>query len=365
MSICDSPSQMELHISSKDANLNAGQTRSRFGVDLLWNQLAGSNASPANGYEILVSSWSVPFTWYGMNSTNNVFTFLANSVAYAITIPLGTYSATSLASYLQTTMNAIAASESQVFTVVFDSASAKFVFTKASGTGTWALTKSQTSVASTAASPAVAGDYVTTCYRPLGFISDGTTTASSPLDGTALSANTVEILSTRVVNMMPIDRLHLEVNWPEVRSYDTRTHGHNESVAQMTPSGDWGSLLQYGGEHTTVFRCHALPSQLQVALVDGDGSEVNLNGHDWYFTITIYGLEGMTPMQNMSENKHDSTKDTARMNMRSTAYASIPTPAEDAPNRAYQGHAPAKSIQAFNGASLNPARGSNPFMSTI
>jgi len=348
---------MELHISSKDANLAAGHTRSRFGVDLLWNQLAGSNAAPANGYEILISSWSVPFTWYGIHDNNNTIVMEINSVNYAIVIPNGTYNASDLAAYLQTTINSIAASESQVFTVTFDDATAKFTFTKTSGTGTWNFVTGPVAVAATEASPATAGDYTFSAYRALGLFAPSTGSAISPP-----AANSVAYSSERVVNMMPIDRLHLEMNWPEVRSYDTRTHGHNESMAQMSPTGSWGSFIQYGGEHTTVFRCHELPTQLQVALVDGEGTDVDLNGHDWYFTLSVYGLEGMTPMKNMSENKHDTRHDTARMNMRSTVHALPMNPHHDAPNRQWQGHAPATSVQQGTHANLNPKRNNNPFL---
>lgn len=353
---------MELHISSKHANLAAGDTRSRFGVDLLWNQLAGSNASPANGYEILISSWMVPFTWYGVHDKNNTVVMEINSINYAIVIPIGTYNASDLAAYLQTTINAIAASESQVFSVTYDDSTAKFTFTKTSGTGTWNFVAGPVAVASTEASPAVAGNYTFSAFRAIGLFTPAFSNAFS-----TTSANSVGFTSERVVNGMPVDRVHLEMNWPGVRSYDTRTHGHNESMAQMSPMGNWGDFNQYAVGHPTRFRCHELPTQLQVALVDGDGHDVDLNGNDWYFTVTVYGLEGMTPMVNMSESKHDTRHDTARMNIRTTQYASQVGIGKEHATPRWVGNMAATGAPVTNTAqtSLNPARGNNPFMSPL
>jgi len=353
---------MEVHISSKDADLAAGQTRSNFTLNLLWNQLTGSNSTPVEGYEIFVSDWMVPFTWYAVNSSNNVLVFTANSVDYAITIPVGTYNAADLAAYLQTTMNSIAASESQVFTVTFDDTTGLFTFTKTSGTGTWNFLTTAT-VAATEASPATAGDYTFSAYRILGF-----SAPSSGTDVTSAAANSVEVDSTRVVNMTPVDRLFLELNWPDVRSFDSRTQGHNQSMAQMSPHSNatWGTFVNYRASHVTRFRCFDQPHQLQVRLVDSDGAEIDLNGHDWYFTLTVYGIEGMTPMTNMSESKHDTVNLTQRYNIRAAEVPSAPqTTRYDAPNRTWQGHTNATSISLGSHANLNPQRQNNPFMSAL
>lgn len=352
---------MEIHISSKEANLAAGDTRSNFNLNLLWNNLTGSNASPPEGYEIFVSDWMVPYTWYGINSNNNVIVFQANALTYAITIPVGTYNASDLAAFLQTTMNSLGAGDSQVFTVTFDSSTGLFTFTKTSGTGTWVFLTTAT-VASARASPAVAGDYNFSAYPIIGF--------SAPDSGTSITtaaANSTEVNSTRVVNMMPVDRLFLELNWPEIRSYDSRTHGHNEAMAQMSPPCDctWGGFINYRASHTTRFRIRNRPHQLNARLVDSDGNEVDLNGHDWYFTLTVYGLEGTTPMTNMMETKHDSRQQTAMYNIRQAAIPTVPVGHHDAPNRAWQGHANATSINQGSHANLNPARRSNPFMNPL
>jgi hypothetical protein len=351
---------MELHIDSKEADLRV-DSRSRFNLELLWDQLVGSNAVPVDGYELHLASWAVPYTWYGINSSNNVLVFEANSLKYAISIPVGTYNSADLASYLQTTMNSIAATESQVFTVTFDDTTGLFTFIKTSGSGTWGFL-TVGAVSSTEAEPATAGTFTFSAYRALGF--------SAPIDGTtavtALAANAEEVISTRVVNQVPIDRLFLEINWPDVRSYDSRTHGHNSAIAQLSPYGQWGDLLTWSAPSPTRFRCYKLPAQLEVALVDSDGTEVDLNGHDWYFTLVVYGLEGMTPMTNTGETKHDTRQQTSQRNIRATTYSkSQAHHAHDAPSRDWQGHANAAKTDYGNSVQLNPQRRSNPFRSAI
>jgi hypothetical protein len=307
-----------------------------------------------------LAAWGVPFTWYGINSSNNVIVFIVDSVPIMqLQFPCGTYNSADLAAYLQETMNSITPG-TQVFSVTFDDTNGLFTFTKTSGTGTWGFLTSA-AVSSTEASPAVAGTFNFSAYRALGF--------SAPTDGTtavtALSANAVEVDSTRVVNQVPIDRLFLEINWPDVRSYDSRTHGHNSAIAQLSPYGTWGDLLMWSAPSATRFRCYKLPAQLEVALVDSDGVEVDLNGHDWYFTLVVYGLEGMTPMTNMGESKHDTRQQVAQKNIRSVTYAKSHTQHHDAPNRAWQGHSPAAKTDYGNSVQLNPQRGNNPFRSAI
>ena len=351
---------MDLKFSSRERNAAANETRSKFTVDMLWNQLVGSNAVPPEGYSVKVVGMTIPHTFYGINDNNNVVLFVANSVNYAITIPVGTYNAADLAAYLQTTMNSIAASESQVFTVTFDDTNGLFTFTKTSGTGSWNFETGPLAVAATEASPATAGTFSFTAYRALGF--------STPDSGTAITASTANgtgVDSTKFVNMLPTNEVNLAVNWPGVRSYDTRTHGHNQIMATVGVRDLFGNLFSLDPNTTTEFRSYETPPHLEIILQDDDGAELSLNGADFDFKIRILGLEGMTPMTNMMETKHDSRHQTARYNIHATAMPTIPAGNRDAPNRAWQGHANATSIQQGVHASLNPVRRNNPFMNPL
>lgn len=350
---------MELHVSSKHRNESVGDTISRFGVDLLWSQFAGAEAAPANGYEIQVSSWSVPFTWYGIHAGNNVFVieFTTAEEAVAVVIPPGNYTGAQLATYLTNTVSLLAA-DPIAFTVSYDVASAKFGFVSADA-GQWKFLfqESPNEIPAAKTNVNIEAKYTFSAFKTLGLIDQGFD-LSRPLtdDGITLRGDVV-------VNLMPIDRIHLEMNWPDVRSYDSRTSGQIQRLCQMSPVGPWGSFLEYTGQKTTLFRCHELPSNLQIALVDGDGRDVDLNGHDWYFTVSVYGLEGMTPMRNIQEHRFDQTQNLERMKIVSNKFTPPSKTSHDAPNRVWQGKLGAASTGQGNGANLNPNRLNNPFMS--
>jgi hypothetical protein len=349
---------MELLISSAHANLNV-DTRGRFNLELLWEQIVGSAAVPVDGYEIALASWMVPWKWHGTHARNNVVVFSANSVDYAITIPTGTYDSEDLAVYLQNTMNSIAASEGQFFSVTYDVNRGTMVFNKTSGTGSWNFVTTA-AVSATEASPATAGTYTFSAYDILGFFEP-----TSGTDITAAAANGEDVESTRGVEQDGVERLFLETNWPDVRTYDARTHGHNTSLGQMSPYGKWGTKLIWTAPKLLWKRCYKLPAQLEVALLDHLGREVDLNGNDWYFSIAVRGLEGMTPMGNMMEAKHDTRQQVAQRNIRATVYAPPTSASHDAPSRSWQGHKKATTSNYGSGVQLNPQRGANPFTSPI
>lgn len=74
---------------------------------------------------IKVLEAQIPFVWDTVNGDNNKFTYISNAVSYTITIPVGTYSGTSLATQLQTLLAAITPG----FLVTYSTTTLKFTFT--------------------------------------------------------------------------------------------------------------------------------------------------------------------------------------------------------------------------------------------
>lgn len=66
----------------------------------------------------------IPFSFYTINSENNTFKVMVNSIEYVITIPEGNYSA----STLTTTLLGLLTTTEPTFTVTFDSITGKFTF---------------------------------------------------------------------------------------------------------------------------------------------------------------------------------------------------------------------------------------------
>jgi hypothetical protein len=80
-----------------------------------------------------VLSAEIPFVFDTVTSANNTFVFTVNGTPTTITIPVGTYTGTTLATQLQTLLAAVSAS----FTVTWSSTTLKFTFTFAGGAVVW------------------------------------------------------------------------------------------------------------------------------------------------------------------------------------------------------------------------------------
>lgn len=80
-----------------------------------------------------VLSAEIPFVFDTVTSRNNTFIFTVNNVQTTITIPVGSYSAVTLASALQTALAAVSGG----FTVTYSSVTLRFTFTFAGGAVPW------------------------------------------------------------------------------------------------------------------------------------------------------------------------------------------------------------------------------------
>lgn len=104
--------------------------------------LIGGKTPLENVAAIKIVEVQIPFTWYVVNSLNN--TFLFNDVSTAnttITIPVGNYTATALATLLGTLLNAASATIN-TYVVTYDNATGKFTFSDgtASTVNSWNMT---------------------------------------------------------------------------------------------------------------------------------------------------------------------------------------------------------------------------------
>jgi hypothetical protein len=82
-----------------------------------------------------VVSAEIPFVFDTVTSANNTFVFTVNGVDSTITIPVGTYTGSTLATQLQTLMAAVSVG----FLVTWSSTTLKFTFTFAGGAVPWGL----------------------------------------------------------------------------------------------------------------------------------------------------------------------------------------------------------------------------------
>lgn len=237
-----------------------------------WAQHIGT-PPPPQGYEIILKNATIPYTFYGIDETNNVVVW-EDSVGgfYSLTIPVGTYQASDFAGYLAASMSTISG---DTYTCTFDSTDGKLSWTKTTGAGTWQFVES-------------GGGSTFTAQEATGLLT------SSLTGGSGFIANGVEYISDCVVNMMHITRVYVHVGWPGVRTYDSRVNQWNNVMAVLTPTGVWGDILELSPENPTRFKSHTLPEQVPVFLTDHEGNVINLRCSEWMMTLTIYGLGGVT-----------------------------------------------------------------------
>lgn len=74
----------------------------------------------------------IPFSWYVFNSANNTFLMGVGSSVYTITIPIGNYTASSIATAMALAINT--ATGTSNYTVTYNSTIKKFYFLQATGT---------------------------------------------------------------------------------------------------------------------------------------------------------------------------------------------------------------------------------------
>ena len=166
-----------------------------------------------------IVSAEIPFVFDTVTPGNNTFIFTVNGVQTTITIPVGTYTGTSLATQLQTLLAAVSPS----FTVTWSSTTLRFIFTFAGGPVVWGFIFNSRS----------------TPYSLLGFLPVSTTTQTgngSMSSPTAASPTGPYYL---YVNSRALGSL-INFNLP-----DGAVSGSGPELARIPVSVNYGELIQY------------------------------------------------------------------------------------------------------------------------
>lgn len=261
---------MDIVISSRERDSG---TPENFVKNIEWAQHVGS-APPAQGYEIMLSSAAIPYTFYGIDATNNVVVWEDESgLQNVVTIPTGTFKPADLAAYLGTAMSLLDLGGD--YTCTFDSNLGKFTFTKTLGGGSWMFILVD----------ALGNKF--TAFEALGI-------EPSDVSAMALTGEGVPVEMPCVINIMHIKRVYIHVGWPGVRTYDSRVNQWNNVIGVATIGGDWGETINYEPNNPTRFKSHTLPEAIPIFLTNHEGEFINLNCQEWQLTLTVYGLEGTT-----------------------------------------------------------------------
>jgi hypothetical protein len=238
----------KLYINSKDRTIG---TTTNFTVSFKEKILLKPNTS----YHCYVESAEIPFTFYGINSTNNKFVYVKDGVSSTITIPVGNYTKTTFIPALETAIN-----DNQL-DITYSETTGKLTFTCSSHTHEFNFAT-------------LGGN----AYSVLGFNENDIITF------------TTSVVSTNVANFItPYEKIYIRSSISSL-SYDTGSLSKTDilekiQIGNITPFDDtiyfratepYKALLTQGGFDT-----------IYVKLTDIRGRDIDLNGQNWNLCVVV------------------------------------------------------------------------------
>jgi hypothetical protein len=188
----------------------------------------------------------IPYSFYNINSSNNVLNYTSNSVDYNIIIPVGNYNINQLISALLILMDG--------FTIVYNNLQNTLTFTHTTYDYTFLSTS--------------------TCLSLIGF-------------STAATSTSLILTSTMCINVNPINCINVVSN---LITYSVnKAFPNNSSILCSIPvNRPPYSLIEYINNNN--FRSNLFVNQInniRIKLVDDNGNLLNLNGLDFTMTLQL------------------------------------------------------------------------------
>ena len=191
---------------------------------------------------------NIPYSFYNINSTNNVLNYTLNSVNYTITITSGNYNITQLISSLKLLLAG--------FTISYNSITNKITFSHA--------TYNFSFLASS------------TCHEILGFVKNTTYVSSN-----------LSLISKNCVSLIPIKCINIVSN---LLTYNiNKSNPNNQSILCCIPViTQPNSIIEYKNNNN--FRSNLFINQIsdiKIKLTDQNNNALDLNGLDFFITIQL------------------------------------------------------------------------------
>ena len=187
----------------------------------------------------------IPFSFYNVNSSNNLLYYSLGGSTFNITITQGNYNVNTMKSFLSTMMGG--------FTIQYNSITNQFTFTHT--TNNFIILDTST------------------CLSLIGFL---------PQDNTSIS---LSLTSNRAVNLSPIRCICISSN---LKTFNiTKSDVNNQSILCSIPIQTLPySIITY--TNTNGFRVNTYTNQistLAIKLKDQTGMLLDLNGANWSLTL--------------------------------------------------------------------------------
>ena len=213
--------------------------------------------NPPDNVDIICSvvNFTCPISFYVVNSTNDRLDFGTASSTGSYQIAHGNYTATELASLLQTNLTIVS-------TVSYNKITNKFVFNALVPTPSFYFASTST------------------CLNLLGF-SLGTTHYSSNFFGGH------QLLSDNVINLSGPNSIYIHSNLLTY-SLDSRTGALSNILARVPIDTDRNGILQYSPEmpFKTILRNKTI-DYIAIKLEDDEERSIDFNGLHWAITLQI------------------------------------------------------------------------------
>ena len=191
---------------------------------------------------------SIPYSFYNINSTNNLLNYTLNSVSYSITITSGNYNITQLITSLKSLMSG--------FTISYSSITSKITFSHSTYNFSFLSTS--------------------TCQEILGF--ELKTTYTSTLLS-LVSVSCISLISIKCINVVS-NLLTYNIN---------KSNPNNQSILCCIPiTTQPNSIIEYKNNNN--FRSNLFINQISniiIKLTDQNNNILDLNGLDFFFTIQL------------------------------------------------------------------------------
>jgi hypothetical protein len=206
--------------------------------------------------EVFINSINIPFTFYVINSSNNVLVF--ENGLFSITIPPGNYNSTSLGATLQSLL----AASGNPFTVTFSLTTYKLTITSSAQV-----------------------------FNVVSITDDPTSTAAPLLGFNVTAPLALSVTADSVMNISGPNYIQIKSN------FFTNPSHHKIVYADNTYQNTFVLIPITTGPGNALFVSPTLPIRfnykltispndlIDFQLTDEDGVEINLNGQEWYMEM--------------------------------------------------------------------------------
>ena len=231
-------SSQQIFLSSKHADNKLSDSH------CVWN--LNQPINPPRGTRILmaVTDFEVPYSFYSINTTNNVLAFTGKS---PLTITTGNYDVNTLVTYFNDNLTDISAS----------------------------YVAQQNHIRFTSSSAISLDNTNTTCAFELGFSETDT-------------QNSTTIQSTQSVNLAGTSAIYLRIKNITTNNIDSGS-AHSSTLAKVNVTGNHLSWIYYTPSELIYQLVHDHQfNHIEIAIEDQDGHAIELNGATWSIVLSIH-----------------------------------------------------------------------------